>query len=192
VARGPSTADHRANALRSLTTAADSLGAANSRGRAAAAATTRTIGEVNEAIAILSGKSVQPAPPPAASDARGRRGRAAVPRRELAIDDLLLAVVELEAIDARDRPGAVATALAATKNAVADAQVNLGYPYPPAGTPRPDAAKGSTTVHRAIAGQSLKAALAHFSEANPARGRAAQVAMTRCLAEINEALAALR
>jgi hypothetical protein len=117
----------------------------------------------------------------------GRAGR-----RELGIVELLKASAELEEIGGRDKTAAVIKALAATKSALADAQLEIGYPYPPPTEPRPKALGPSTVARLANAARSLTAALDYFSAANPGRGRAAGATKARTIAAINEALAALR
>ncbi len=116
-------------------------------------------------------------------------GRA--PRREVAITELLKAITEIEAIPARGRPERATNALAATRRALADAQVNIGYLYPPANSPRPEAPDASIAIHISNAVQSVTTAVEQLSGASPGRGRA-NATLNRTIAAINEALAALR
>ena len=131
---------------------------------------------------------LQDGQPEAALAAGG--GRAS--RRELAIFQLLRAVAELEAIPAGERTENVTTALASAKTAVTEAQVNIGYEYPPADSPRPQAAQVSNATHISNAVRSLTGALTELNLANPGRGRGAAASMTRLTAAINAALTAIR
>jgi hypothetical protein len=117
----------------------------------------------------------------------------------------LRALAELEAASRLDAGAAANTALAATKVAVTAAQENIGYPYPPATSSPPKTQGTSAAANLSNAVRSLMTARDQLTAANagpgpgPARGRgraaanaAAAAAMTRCLAAISEALAALR
>ncbi len=135
-------------------------------------------------------QSAQPSPPGARGTAGPGSGPA--PRREAGIFELVKAVAELEAIAANERSPAVTSALTSTKKALADAQENIGYPYPPASSPPPQAQGSSTADHLSNTVRSLRAALDQLNAANAGRGRGAAASMTQCKAEINESLATLR
>ena len=103
-----------------------------------------------------------------------------------------MAIAELEAIPSRERSERMTSAIAATKRALADAQLSIAYVYPPANSPRPEAANAATAIHITNAVSSLTTALNELNAANPGRGRGAAATNTRIFAAINEALAALR
>ncbi len=201
-ARGTSTDGRLANAVQALTTALEQFSAANpGRGDPAIVDMIVARADVTEALVALGA-------PPSPSPGRGRAGRGAAraganpdaaapgsgraPRREMAISELLAAVAELEAVPANGRSAAITAALDATRKATADAQVEIGYPYPLSDSPPPKAAGTSTAAHVSNAVKWLTTALDNLGAASPSRGADAAAAKTRALAEMNEALAALR
>jgi hypothetical protein len=131
-------------------------------------------------------KDARPDPPREPGTPGPGVGRA--PRREVAISELMKALAELEAIPVTDRRDVVARAIPLTRSALANAQRNIGYPFPLPGTspfvPRP----GSAAEHVAGAKASLTRALGQLSAAGPGRGSAF---LARALDEIKAALAAL-
>jgi hypothetical protein len=117
-------------------------------------------------------------------------GTGRAPRRELGISELLKAAAELRAIPPEDRSAALNRALTSTEAALADAQRDIGYPYPPPTAPPPQAAEGTAAVHISVAARALRTALTQFSAATPGRrgGRGdVQITVTR----IREALTLL-
>jgi hypothetical protein len=115
-------------------------------------------------------------------------GAGPAPRREIAIAELMKAVAELQAIPAAQRTTAVTRALTLTQSALANAQRNIGYPFPAPGSPAVEARGTSTTERVALATTALNRALNQLGAAGPGRG---VVFLRRSLAEIQDALRAL-
>lgn len=128
-------------------------------------------------------------PDPAREPGNPGPGVGRSPRRELGISELLKALAELQAVAPEDRRAALTDAIGLTKRALADAQRNIGYPYPPPSSRPPEARSAPASVHVANAITSLTTALNQLSAATNGPGAAF---LARCISEIREALAAFR
>lgn len=117
-------------------------------------------------------------------------GRA--PRKELAIAGLFEALAELGAIDPSDRNERVAAAATLVQQALADAQVNIGYPYPlPGAAPIvPSLETATTPIRIGNAVRSLSLASRYLASSSPGGRNAAY--LTKSIAGIEQALAELR
>lgn len=132
--------------------------------------------------------SAKPDPPRAPGTTGPGVGRA--PRRELGISELLKASTELQAITPADRSPAVGRALTSIGIALESAQRDMGYPYPPPGSPRPQADTAGPAAHIALAIHSLTIALDQFGAATPGR-RGGRGDLPATLSRIKEALGLL-
>jgi hypothetical protein len=101
---------------------------------------------------------------------------------------LIKAVAELQAIPAGERSPAQTRALTLTESALANAQRNIGYPFPAPGSPLAEARGTSTGERVANATASLTRALNNLGAAGPGR---AVVFLRRSLSEIETALTEL-
>jgi hypothetical protein len=131
-------------------------------------------------------KTARPDPPLPPGTPGPGSGRA--PRREIAIAELIKAVAELQSIPAGERSPAQTRALTLTQSALANAQRNIGYPFPAPGSPAVEARGASTAERVANAMAALTRALNNLGAAGPGRG---VVFLRRSLSEIEAALTAL-
>jgi hypothetical protein len=131
-------------------------------------------------------KTARPDPPLPPGTPGPGSGRA--PRREIAIAELIKAVAELQAIPTGERTAAQTRATSLTQSALANAQRNIGYPFPAPGSPAVEARGASTDERVAIATTALHRALNNLGAAGPGRG---VVFLRRSLSEIEAALTEL-
>jgi hypothetical protein len=101
---------------------------------------------------------------------------------------LIKAVAELQAIPTGERTAAHARATSLTERALANAQRNIGYPFPAPGSPAVEARGTSTGERVANATASLTRALNNLGAAGPGRG---VVFLRQSLSEIENALTEL-
>lgn len=152
-----------------------------------------TSGETNDvySTAVPAWRDLVEAHPPRAPGDRGP-GQGQSPFKEQAIASLLDALGELDAIAPADRTGRVAAATATVRQALADAQINIGYEYPrPSSAPivvPVEAADASVHVSRAV--EALASASRSLNWSTP-RGPNAQY-RTTALNGIDRALTELR
>jgi hypothetical protein len=150
-----------------------------------------------EAAAALSARSrvaptwfatARPDPPRNPGTTGPGTGRA--PRRELGISELLKAAAELRAIPLEERSPTENRALTLTDSALADAQRDIGYPYPPPTAPPIRAVDGPGEAHVSAAVRALSTALTQLSAATPGR-RGGRGGLQTTVLRIREAIALL-
>jgi hypothetical protein len=128
-------------------------------------------------------------PDPARLPGNPGPGTGRSPRRELGISELLKALAELGAIAPEARTASVTSAMASVRVALAGAEREIGYPFPPPGSPAYLPARTTADVHVARATAALVNAQSQFGSATT--GRRGRSMLSASLTAIGAALDAL-